>query len=287
MNNASSLIAEGERLRERFRTLFPQLVREEIEKWLKPDSSVDSARLKRRASSRERLRKFPAEEFAAVEWEFLTWLSECDSLLDERVLIYSREAIRTFIFRILPRIKAEVGEQPEARYLIGQAIQDVIDRTVQALKMRSNVISSAVSPTVSSSSLVPNTAFILMWMDKGRPELEDIVQIVKETFQSFGISAHRADDVEHQDVITSMILHSIETAEFLFADLTGARPNVYYEVGYAHALSRRPILFRKAGTDLHFDLSVHNVPEYRNITELRKLLTGRIQAMTGKVPQHL
>jgi hypothetical protein len=38
----------------------------------------------------------------------------------------------------------------------------------------------------------------------------------------------------------------------------------------------------RQGTRLHFDLSVHNVPEYKNITELRSLLTRRLEAMTGK-----
>jgi nucleoside 2-deoxyribosyltransferase len=124
-----------------------------------------------------------------------------------------------------------------------------------------------------------------MWMDKSRPELVDVHEAVKEVFAEFGIKALRADEIQHQDRVTDLILNQIAQSELLFADLTGERPNVYYEVGYAHALGKHPILYRRAGTSLHFDLSIHNVPEYENVTQLRALLRQRLEAITGRVPR--
>ncbi len=132
----------------------------------------------------------------------------------------------------------------------------------------------------------PGTAFIMMWMDKSQPELIDVSDTVKDVSAQFDIRAARADNIEHEGLITERILTEIKTSEFCFADLSGSRPNVYYEVGFAHALPRRVILFRKAGTGLHFDLAGYNRPEYENLRDLKEKLTQRLGALTNKEPHN-
>lgn len=127
-----------------------------------------------------------------------------------------------------------------------------------------------------------DSAFIMMWMDQNRPELEDVYATIKRCFKKFGISAERADDIEHTGRITEEIVNKIKSSEFLYADLTGARPNVYYEVGFAHALSRKVILYRKSGEPLHFDLAGYNCPEYKNLVDLETKLNLKLESMTGR-----
>lgn len=173
-------------------------------------------------------------------------------------------------------------EMPTSREGASLDASEAIDEVLRLV--RTAVVVPKDVTARGSTRHVPDTAFILMWMDKSRPELVEVHQIVKETFAEFGIRADRADEVQHQDRITDLILERIASAEFLFADLSGERPNVYYEVGFAHARGKRPILYRRKDTALHFDLSVHNVPEYANVIELRTLLRERLRAITGRDP---
>lgn len=127
--------------------------------------------------------------------------------------------------------------------------------------------------------LVPNTAFIMMAMDPAQPELEDVCWTIKEVCSCFRIKAFRADDIPHEGQITDVVFAYIATSELLIADLTGEKQNVYYEVGRAHALNKQPILFRKSGTKIHFNLAGNKVLEYRNFSELKKLLQDRLEGM--------
>ena len=194
------------------------------------------------------------------------------------------------------------GDDAYDAYLYFESIENLLEETYNRLGKRLHAAQRPIAFTSTDSwntvtfqqayeeddfeeEVKKDTAFVLMAMDPNIYELTDIYQTIKEVCSRFSIKAYRADEIEHQDRITDLILNEIASCEFLIADLSYERPNVYYEIGYAHALDKRPILYRKCGTKLHFDLSVHNVPEYKNITELKELLAKRFEAILGRTPK--
>jgi len=163
--------------------------------------------------------------------------------------------------------------------------RDIFDNSATNIGELIDLISPAETiqtATAGTESYRPNTAFIMMAIDKNQPELEDIKNSIKEVCKEFGITAIAADDIEHEGAITNRILQEIETNEFLIADLTGERPNIYYEIGHAHARNKRIVLYRRAGTTLHFDIAHRNCPEYENFTDLRQQLRKRMETLTNR-----
>ena len=60
-----------------------------------------------------------------------------------------------------------------------------------------------------------------------------IFKILRKTLGPVGINAQRVDRIEHNDNIDTKIISEIEAARMVIADLTYARPSVYFEAGYA------------------------------------------------------
>src|SRR6266566_548898 len=181
---------------------------------------------------------FLSEAFDQAETELTVWLSKCDLLFGDDVsLLYRREDVQRFLWRDMVEIRHWAETEPQRGLSsVRDAMVAYIGRLVKALQVRIRIGAGPSRQVMSRVSVVPNTAFILMWMNKEVPLLEDVSNAIKDVFNRFGVTAFRADDVEHQGVITDVILKHIRESEFLFADLSGERPNVYYEVGFAHAI---------------------------------------------------
>jgi len=99
---------------------------------------------------------------------------------------------------------------------------------------------------------------------------------IREVSESLGFIVERADDIEHNESILKVICAKISAADAIVGDTTGSNPNVFYEIGYAHALNCPTILIARKGSDLPFDLQGINHIMYETIVELRDRLKKRL-----------
>jgi len=101
---------------------------------------------------------------------------------------------------------------------------------------------------------------------------------IKGAAQDAGAYAERLDEQIFTEGMLERIYNQISKADFIVADMTGRNPNVFYEVGYAHALGKIVLLLTQNAKDIPFDLQhrQHIIYEGSKIELLRKSLTEKI-----------
>lgn len=121
-----------------------------------------------------------------------------------------------------------------------------------------------------------DTCFILMpfgeWFDKYFKE------IYAPATKDAGFEPLRADELFTTGAVMEQIWIQIRKSNVLLADLTGRNPNVYYELGLAHAL-RKPVVFVAASIDdvpfdvRHLRVVVYDIREPQWAERLRREIT--------------
>lgn len=158
-------------------------------------------------------------------------------------------------------------------------VMDMVDETIGVLRSSPAEADSSQDEPILREEAVPGYAFIVMPMTGGRHDFDDVHDAIKEAAARCGIQAERVDEPHSTDRITDRILESIRRAEYVIADLTDAKPNVYFEAGYAHALRKTPIYIAKAGTPLEFDLKDYPVIFFQGLRQLKDDLEKRLRGI--------
>lgn len=113
------------------------------------------------------------------------------------------------------------------------------------------------------------------------PEFEDVFHYgLQSPIHHAGLLCERVDAAVFERLIIQRILARIASARVVVAELTGANPNVYLEVGYAWALKVPTVLVAKSPEELRLDVKGHRCLMYGgSIRELEKLVTAELRSL--------
>ena len=89
-------------------------------------------------------------------------------------------------------------------------------------------------------------------------------EVIKKVCLEEGIDVVRIDETMGPGVIVQDITREIREANLVIADISPVNANVFYEVGYAHALNKPTILLAEKATKLPFDVSPFRTLFYEN-----------------------
>jgi hypothetical protein len=127
-------------------------------------------------------------------------------------------------------------------------------------------------------------AFIVMQFTT--PYNEVYRDAIQPLVADIGFEPIRVDDIADPGIIINDISMHITEASVIIAEISEANPNVYYEVGMAHALSKPTILLAQRGTRLPFDVGPHRCIFYENSipgrAKLQDSLRQALESLLGK-----
>lgn len=103
---------------------------------------------------------------------------------------------------------------------------------------------------------------VFVAMQFGQPYDTLYKEVIYPRATDLGLSVIRIDEVAGPGIIFEDIKRQIAQAKIIIAEITAPNQNVYYELGYAHALNKPTILLAQRGKELPFDIRSYRVIFY-------------------------
>ena len=120
--------------------------------------------------------------------------------------------------------------------------------------------------TVTNFNYIPQkrVAFVVMQFSDEYNELFN--EVIKPVCKKYNYDCIRADDIYSPTPILDDIINSINNSSIIIAEITSKNPNVFYEIGYSHAIQKPTILLcdKNKVEKLPFDISGFRTLFYEN-----------------------
>jgi hypothetical protein len=131
---------------------------------------------------------------------------------------------------------------------------------------------------ISESSL---NAFVAMCFDERLFHIYH--KVVKPVLESEGFYCQRGDEITDIGAVIQQINNAISKADLVLCDLTFENPNVFYELGFAHASNKATVLISQDAANIPFDVRHMRIIPYEDsnigLLDLRENLIKTIVAL--------
>ncbi len=118
-----------------------------------------------------------------------------------------------------------------------------------------------------------------------KAEFDSVYIKLQKSTEEIGLSCVRADDIWEHHTIIQDIVNIIARARVVICDCSGKNPNVFYEIGIAHALGKEVILIAQTEDDIPFDLRhlryIRYLSNGEGLEKLSQAVKSRLRSIVG------
>lgn len=140
--------------------------------------------------------------------------------------------------------------------------ESIINNISSPLTFRITSNGKVVLYDIEIESVKPKLFIVMQFSEEYNAFYKDVIKPISE---EKGFECVRADEFHTSTPILTDIIKSIKESSAIIAEITPNNPNVFYEIGFAHAIEKPTILICDRNRDkLPFDLSSFRTLFYEN-----------------------
>jgi hypothetical protein len=190
---------------------------------------------------------FGIQRYSNQQWEFLNGAGEPKTLEVDKPYFVQIKALGSTLELFVGKVKVAVATV-------------MLKKSQIRLFLRGS--SEIIIENVQVNTKEPKAFVVMQFSDEYNQLYNEVIAPIT---QEFGVRSERADDYFTTQPIIQDIINSIKESSVVIAEITPDNPNVFYEVGYAHALGKPTILLcDKTRPKLPFDVSSFRTLFYDN-----------------------
>ncbi len=182
-----------------------------------------------------------------------------------------RKTLEDKVYRETERLTSNPERWNDVNHLILESIsklgKKIENKEMGSRKENRFLESAGISET--SKEIRERSVFVLTPF---HPRYEKTFDIIVSVCNKVGLKCSRGDEQFIRGGVLSHILKELISASIIVANIDGRNPNVFYELGIAHAFDKNVILISSSVDDVPFDLKSQRLIVWKKPGELSKEL---------------
>ena len=186
-----------------------------------------------------------------------------------------RKSLENNIYKETERLTSNVDRWSDVNHLILESITKLArkpDKTNSDSEKTNRFLESAGITDI-KSIIKKRNVFVLTPF---HTRYEKTYEIILSVCNKVGLKCSRGDEEFIRGGVLSHILNELLSSSIIIANIDGRNPNVFYELGIAHALDKDVIILSSSIKDVPFDLKSQRLIVWKNPEELAKELNSTL-----------
>lgn len=180
---------------------------------------------------------------------FKTYVRKTDLSLEKQKIELEmfRKSLENSIYSTTEKMSSNKERWEDMNHMLLEAARRNLDEDI----ISENSYLSSLSINRKDIKIDHNKAFLLAPIN---PRFERQVSVIKSACSDIGIDCETADEEFISGPILSVILKKMLAANIVISVIDGRNPNVFYELGLAHALGKTVVMVSGGLEDIPFDI---------------------------------